>query len=151
MSGLSIRRLAGGDDLGEACDLLIRFFREEGFDTPDEVIRRHTTVMAGLDNCGLFVAVSAGRAVGVATISLEFGIEYGWGGEMGDLYVLPEWRGKGLSRRLVLAVEDFLRQRGAGFYQVTVTPHAQEAHDLKAFYDRLGFGSGGRLILAKKL
>jgi GNAT superfamily N-acetyltransferase len=70
---------------------------------------------------------------------------------MGDLYVLPDWRGKGLSRRLVLAIEAFLEERGARFYQVTVTPHAQEAHDLKVFYDRLGFASEGRLVLAKKL
>jgi GNAT superfamily N-acetyltransferase len=115
------------------------------------VIRRHTAVMAGLDNCGLFIAESEGIAIGVATISLEFGIEFGWGAEMGDLYVLPEWRGKGLSRRIVLAIEDFLKSRGASFYQVTVTPYAQEAHDLRTFYDRLGFDSQGRLILAKAL
>lgn len=151
MSEVSIRRLTSGNDLTGAADLLIRFFREEAFDTPDDVIRDHTAVMAGLDNCGLFIAESAGRAIGVATISLEFGIEFGWGAEMGDLYVLPEWRGKGLSRRIVLAIEDFLRSRGASFYQVTVTPYAQEAHDLRTFYDRLGFDSQGRLILAKAL
>jgi GNAT superfamily N-acetyltransferase len=151
MSEVRIRRLGASDDLTQACELLIRFFREEGFSTPDEVIRRHTAVMARLDNCGLFIAEASGSAIGVATISLEFGIEFGWGAEMGDLYVLPEWRGKGLSRRLVLAIEDFLKGRGASFYQVTVTPYAQQAHDLKAFYDRFGFDSEGRLILAKKL
>ena len=151
MSEVRVRKLDKDDDVGGACDLLVRFFREEGFDTPDEVIRRHTAIMAGLDNCGLFIAEISGRAIGVATISLEFGIEFGWGAEMGDLYVLPEWRGQGLSRQLVLAIEDFLKSRGASFYQVTVTPYAQEAHDLRAFYDRLGFDSAGRLILAKKI
>jgi GNAT superfamily N-acetyltransferase len=151
MSEVLIRRLSANDHLAGACDLLIRFFREEGFDTPDETIRHHTAIMAGLDNCGIFVAESSGQTVGVATISLEFGIEFGWGAEMGDLYVLPEWRGKGLSRKLVLAIEDFLRGRNARLYQVTVTPYAQEAHDLRSFYDRLGFESGGRLLLAKKL
>jgi GNAT superfamily N-acetyltransferase len=151
MSEVQIRRLTGADDPRGACDLLIRFFREEGFDTPDEVIRRHTAVMAGLDNCGLFLAEALGKAIGAATVSLEFGIEFGWGAEMGDLYVLPEWRGKGVSRQLVLAIEEFLKDRGASVYQVTVTPYAQEAHDLKNFYDRLGFDSEGRLILAKKL
>ena len=117
MSEVRIRKLGPGDDLDQACDLLIRFFREEGF----------------------------------ATISLEFGIEFGWGAEMGDLYVLPEWRGQGLSRQLILTIEDFLKERGASFYQVTVTSYAQEEHDLKTFYDRLGFDSEGRLILAKKI
>jgi len=151
MSEARIRKLGSNDDLSQACDLLIRFFREEGFDTPVEVIRRHTAIMAALDNCGLFIAETSSKAIGVATISLEFGIEFGWGAEMGDLYILPEWRGRGLSRRLVLAIEDFLNVRGASFYQVTVTPYAQKAHDLKAFYDRLGFDSEGRLILAKKI
>ncbi len=151
MSGIRIRRLAGADDPTEASELLIRFFREEQFDTPDDVIRRNALTMAGLDNCGLFIAEVSGKAIGVATISLEFGIEFGWGAEMGDLYVLPEWRGKGVSRELVSAIESFLTARGATAYQITLTPYAQDAHDLRAFYARLGFDSEGRLILAKKL
>lgn len=150
MSGVTVRRLTGSDDVAAAADLLIRFFREEQFDTPDDVIGRNTRTMAGLDNCALFIAENAGQAIGVATISLEFGIEFGWGGEMGDLYVLPDWRGKGVSRKLVLAIEDFLKGHGATTYQVTVTPYAQDAHDLKTFYAALGFETEGRLILAKK-
>lgn len=151
MSEVEIRRLTGGDDLAEATDLLIRFFHEEQFDTPDETIRRNAATLAGLDTCGLFVAAAGGRTIGVATVSLEFGVEFGWGAEMGDLYVLPEWRGKGVSRRLVQAIELFLKARGASFYQVTVTPYARDAHDLGKFYEGLGFGSEGRLILAKML
>lgn len=151
MSAPGIRRLTSADDLSEATALLIRFFREEQFDTPDETIRSNTATLAGLDTCGLFVAEAEGRTIGVATVSLEFGVEFGWGAEMGDLYVLPEWRGKGVSRRLVLAIEQFLKERGASFYQVTVTPYARDAHDLGRFYEGLGFGSEGRLILAKML
>ncbi|HTN96387.1 MAG TPA: GNAT family N-acetyltransferase [Nordella sp.] len=151
MSGVEVRRLGGSDELTAAADLLIRFFREEQFDTSDATIRRNTATLAGLDTCGLFIAQAEGRMIGVATVSLEFGIEFGWGAEMGDLYVLPDWRGKGVSRRLVRAIEAFLTERGAAFYQVTVTPYAQGAHDLGKFYEGLGFGSEGRLILAKKL
>lgn len=151
MSEVRIRRLGNADDLAQATDLLIRFFREEGFDTPDAVISRNTQIMAGLVNCGLFVAETPGRTIGVATVSLEFGIEFGWGAEMGDLYVLPQWRGKGVARQFVLAIESFLKERGATTYQVTVTPYAQDMHDMKAFYARLGFDGEGRLILAKKL
>ena len=151
MSEVRVRRLGIADDLAEASELLIRFFREERFDTPDDVIRRNATTLAGLDNCGLFIAEASGKAIAVATISLEFGIEFGWGAEMGDLYVLPEWRGKGVSRELVSGMESFLIDRGATTYQITLTPYAQDAHDLRAFYARLGFESEGRLILAKKL
>ncbi|MBK1866715.1 GNAT family N-acetyltransferase [Aestuariivirga sp. YIM B02566] len=151
MSAAQIRQLTVKDDLSEATKLLIRFFREEQFDTPDEIIERNTATLAGLDTCGLFIAEADGRTIGVATVSLEFGVEFGWGAEMGDLYVLPDWRGKGVSRRLVQAIEDFLKDRGASFYQVTVTPYARDAHDLGKFYEGLGFGSEGRLILAKAL
>jgi GNAT superfamily N-acetyltransferase len=151
VSRSSIRRLQAGDDIGAAADLLIRFFREEGFDTPDETIRSNTSRMAGLEACGLFVAEADAQAIGVATISMEFGIEFGWSGEMGDLYVLPEWRGRGISQALVAAVEAFLTQRGATGYQVTVTPFAEEAHGLQGYYRKLGFASEGRLILYKKL
>ena len=151
MSGIRIRRLGSGDDVAGAAELLIRFFREEQFDTPDDVIRRNAASMAGLDNCGLFIAESTGMAIGIATVSLEFGIEFGWGAEMGDLYVLPEWRGKGVSRLLVSAIENFLTERGATTYQITLTPYARDAHDLGAFYARLGFDGEGRLILAKKI
>jgi GNAT superfamily N-acetyltransferase len=145
------RRLRSGDDLSAAAELLIRFFREESFDTPDHVIRANAARMAEIDACGLFLCETAGRAIGVATISLEFGIEYGWSGEMGDLYVLPEWRGQGASQALVGAVEAFLKERGAKGYQVTVTPYAEEAHGLQDYYRKLGFSSEGRLILYKRL
>jgi GNAT superfamily N-acetyltransferase len=151
VSRFAIRRLRSGDDITAAGDLLIRFFREESFDTPDEIIRANTERMAGIDACGLFLCEAEGRAIGVATISMEFGIEFGWSGEMGDLYVLPEWRGQGVSQVLVAAVEAFLKERGAAGYQVTVTPYAEDAHGLQAYYRKLGFSSEGRLILYKKL
>ncbi len=151
MSSISIRRLRTVDDAGAAADLLIRFFREEGFNTPDDLIRANTSRMAGIEACGLYIAEVNAQAIGVATISMEFGIEFGWSGEMGDLYVLPEWRGKGVSQALVAAVEALLKERGATGYQVTVTPFAEAAHGLQGYYRKLGFASEGRLILYKKL
>jgi GNAT superfamily N-acetyltransferase len=146
-----VRRLLASDDLSAAISLLQRFFREEGFDTPPERIAANVGRMVGIAQCGLFLAEDGSEAVGVATVSLEFGIEFGWSAEMGDLYVLPDWRGKGLSRVLVGAVEEFLRSIGATGYQVTVTPFAEEHHGLADFYDKLGFAGEGRLIRYKRL
>ena len=146
-----VRRLTAGDDLLPAVQLLQRFFRQEGFETPDAVIAAHARTMAGLETCGLFVAEVDGEAVGAATVSLEFGIEYGWSAEMGDLYVLPGHRGSGLSRALAATVEDFLKARGAAGYQVTVTAEAEQAHGLRRFYAALGFESEGRALLYKRL
>jgi GNAT superfamily N-acetyltransferase len=146
-----VRQLTSADNLDAAIELLQRFFREEGFDTPDDVIAANTMRMASLDVCGLFVVIADNRTIGVATVSMDFGIEFGWSAEMGDLYVLPEARGKGVSVQLVRAVEDFLLSKGATGYQVTVTPYASEQHDLTKFYERLGFDAEGRLILYRRL
>ena len=75
---MKVRKLCAGDDLEAAIDLLYRFFSEEGFSTKPATIAAHARQMAGLDTCGLFVAETSGKAIGVATVSLEFGIEYGW-------------------------------------------------------------------------
>lgn len=148
---LRVRQLSAGDDLSAAAGLLGRFFAEEGFSTSREVIAQNTKILVGLPNCGLFTAEDGGMVIGVATVSLEFGIEFGWSAEMGDLYVLPEWRGKGASRLLVSGVEALLRARGVAGYQVTVTPFAEAHHALGQYYEKLGFASEGRLILYKRL
>jgi GNAT superfamily N-acetyltransferase len=136
------------DDASAATMLLQRFFREEGFATPDEIIAANLRAMLGMEHCAVLLAEDAGAAIGVATISMDFGIEYGWSAEMGDLYVLPEHRGRGLSRKLVAAAEDWLRSMGAVGYQVTVTPHGADA-DLRRFYLGLGFEAEGRELLYK--
>jgi GNAT superfamily N-acetyltransferase len=151
VSAIVIRRQRGGDDLSAAVDLLTRFFIEEGFDTPPATIRANTERLAALEVCGLFVAEADGKSIGVATISMEFGIEYGWSAEMGDLYVLPEWRGRGVSARIVAAIEQFLVERGAAGYQVTMTAEAQCRHDLAGYYRKLNFVDEGRRILYKPL
>lgn len=151
MSEPVIRRLGQDDQLDAAIGLLVRFFREEGFDTANEVIGSHAVKLAGLETCGLFAAMAGGDTIAVATVSMEFGIEYGWWAEMGDLYVVPEWRGRGLSRRMVAAVEAFLTDRGVSGYQVTVTPYAEDSHGLSDYYRTLGFDAEGRVILMKSL
>lgn len=145
------RRLKAGDDAAGAAQLLIRFFAEEHFDTRPEVITARLGTMLTLDTCGVFLAEAEGEAIGVATVSLEFGIEFGWWAEMGDLYVLPGWRGRGISRALAGAAETFLRSKGAAGYQVTVTPYASGAHGLEQFYQKLGFSGEGRKLLSRAL
>jgi GNAT superfamily N-acetyltransferase len=151
VSALAVRRLTQSDDLTEAIALLQRFFEEEGFTTPAEVIRSNARKLAGLDACGLFVAVADGRTIGVATVSMEFGIEYGWSAEMGDLYIVPEWRDRGVSARIVAEIEKFLIARDASGFQVTVTAFARDRHDLEAYYRKLGFEGEGRKLLYKRL
>jgi GNAT superfamily N-acetyltransferase len=144
-----VRKPSSTKDIEAAQHLLTRFFMEEGFSTPAGLISRNLDQMLSLPACGVFIGETDGEIVGVATISMEFGIEFGWWGEMGDLYVLPEWRGKGISSKLIAAIEDYAKLTGACGYQVTVTPYGEEHVGLKGYYKKLGFESDGRLILMK--
>ena len=101
---MRIVRLRVGDDLAPATELLLRFFAEEGFTTDQATIAANVRTLAGLETCALFVAEADGACVGVATVSLEFGVEFGWWAEMGDLYVIPEARGRGVSLAHVAAI-----------------------------------------------
>ena len=138
--------LRPGDDAGAAAELLKAFFAEEGFSTPGWRIEANLRQMLELDICRVVVARAGGEAVAVATLSLDFGIEFGWAAEIGDLYVAPAARGGGLARALVEACCELARQQGASNLHVTVTGHGETA-GLKAFYARLGFAGDGRRIL----
>jgi GNAT superfamily N-acetyltransferase len=148
---IAVRRLRAGDDLSEARRLLIAFFDAEGFRTQAAVIERHVAQMSRLDTCGVFLAEAESDAVGVATASLEFGIEYGWSAEMGDLYVTPLWRGRGVAKRLIEALEAYLIDKGCAGYQVSVTEEAERRHGLARYYRTLGFKDEGRRVLFKRL
>ena len=148
---MKLRRLTVDDDLTAATYLLQRFFAEEGFSTPPAVIAERVMMLAGLDTCLLITAESDDTVVGVATASMEFGIEFGWWAEMGDLYVVPDARGLGVAKLLVDGVEDWLRARGVAGYQVTVTPDGEDHHGLRTYYRKLGFTGDGRLLLFKDL
>jgi GNAT superfamily N-acetyltransferase len=146
---VTVRQLGKGDDTRAAEALLVRFFREEAFTTPESLICSHCRKMLEVETCGLFIADATGEPCGIATVSMQFGIEFGWLGELGDLYVVPARRGQGIAGALVQAVEGFLQARGAAGYQVTLTQHSQK-RGLKQFYSRLGFVQEGREILYRK-
>jgi GNAT superfamily N-acetyltransferase len=142
--------LRAGDDCGEAARLLKAFFSEEGFSTPDGRIEENLRCMLELDICRVLVVREGSAAVAVATLSLDFGIEFGWAAEIGDLYVVSAARGRGLARALVEACGDLARQQGATNLYVTVTAHGEDA-GLDRFYARLGFDCEGRRILSRAI
>jgi ribosomal protein S18 acetylase RimI-like enzyme len=144
---VDVQRLGSGDNLAAATVLLTRFFAEEGFATPPETIAANVRRMAGLEVCALLLVRMDGEPAGVATVSLDFGIEYGWSAEMGDLYVDPRFRCRGVARSLMAAAEVFCRARGASGLGVTVTAEAEARHGLTRFYQALGFTGEGRRLL----
>src|ERR1700722_7029224 len=84
-----------------AVDLLVRFFREEGFATPPPLIAENLDRMLSDSSCWGALAVGDGEAGAVMTRSTVLYVEWRGLGEIGGLYVLPDSRRCGLAQRLV--------------------------------------------------
>lgn len=69
-----------------------------------------------------------GRVVGFATV-----LVVGHAGEIEDLFVDPDWMGRGVGRELVGDIAARARQQGLRRLEVTANPHA------RGFYEKLGF------------
>jgi len=130
-----------------AIDLLSRFFREEGFATPSHRIAQNLDQMCADSTCWVAVAVEHGQLVGVVTVTTMLYVEWGRLGEIGDLYVVPEQRGRRVGRRLVHAAIGWCQGRGCSGVYVTLTPQGEARHHLSQFYGRLDFQPTGRTTM----
>jgi GNAT superfamily N-acetyltransferase len=137
-------------DLAVARALLQRFFAEEGFTTAPDKIAANLGAMIDDPFCWAAMAWEGDAPVGLTTISTNRGVEFGLEGEIGDLYVVPDARGRGIARALVEAALAWCRARGCASVQVVITPEGQSAHDLMGFYNRLGFAPTGRTLVLRE-
>ncbi len=127
-----------------AAALLVRFFHEEGFTTTPARIEENLDRMLSDSSCWCALAVVDGEARAVITVSTALYVEWGRLGEIGDLYVLPEHRRRGLAQRLIAHAKEWCRVRGCSAVAVTITPTDERRKQLGRFYARLGFTLTGR-------
>jgi GNAT superfamily N-acetyltransferase len=85
----------------------------------------------------------------VATVTTSFGLEYGLRGELEDLYVVVDRRGRGVAGRLIDAVVAWCAARRVTVLEVAVIAKSQRARDLVGFYRRGGFVDQGRQLLRR--
>ena len=128
-----------------AVELLAQFFREEEFVTPLQHIAENFDRMIADPSCWSALAVDGETAQAVITVSTVQYVEWGRLGEIGDLYVLPEHRRKGLARRLISV------RKGCSAVSVTITPAGERRHRLSQFYAGLGFAQSGRMSASATL
>jgi len=134
-----------------AIELLGRFFREEEFATPLSRIAENFDRMLADPLCWSALASDGEAAQAVITVSTVLYVEWGRLGEIGDLYVLPEHRRKGLARRLVEHAKAWCRAQGCSAVSVTITVAGERRHGLSQFYARLGFVQSGRISASATL
>jgi GNAT superfamily N-acetyltransferase len=149
MSSPHVTQIAGvSDRLYEgAVDLLTRFFAEEGFATPRQRIAQNLEQILADDSCWTAVALDHEQPVAIVTVTTMLYVEWGRLAEIGDLYVAPTHRGRGLARGLMSAAIDWARRRGCGGVYVTITPEGEARHGLSNFYAVLDFKPTGRTTM----
>ncbi len=140
-------RLARRSDAAALAKLFRRFYREERFsrDAIAGVPRRLAGLMRRQDTAA-FVADADGTVVGAAAMSTAYGLEVGLYAELEDIYVLRDWRGRGVASALVEACLAWAARRGCHDVEIVLTPHAQAKKGLAAWYGKRGFESSGRVI-----
>jgi GNAT superfamily N-acetyltransferase len=127
-----------------AVALLTRFFAEEGFTTPPVRIAANFDRMLADASYLCAVAVDVGAPIAVITVSTVLYVEWGRLGEIGDLYVRPEHRRRGVARQLVEYAKAWCREKSCSAVSVTITPIGEQRHRLSRFYAGIGFEPSGR-------
>jgi len=105
-----------------AVGLLVRFFQEEGFTTAPARVAENLGRMVSDSSCWCALALVDGEARAVITVSTALYIEWGRLGEIGDLYVVPEYRRSGLAQRLIASAKDWCASKVARRSQSPLRP-----------------------------
>jgi GNAT superfamily N-acetyltransferase len=150
-SAFKVRR-ARRADAASLTSLFRRFYREERFSRA--AIARVPQTLVGVlrrKDTAAFVAMADRVIVGAAAMSTAYGLEVGLYAEIEDLYVLPEWRQRGIANALVEACLAWARARGCHDVEIVLTPHAQAKKSLADWYGKRGFESSGRMIWYREL
>ena len=140
-----------GNSAPRAVKLLGDFFAESGFPGDRDSISLNLRAMLADPNHWAAIVRKAGEALGVMTVTTMPYVEWGRLGEIGDLYVVPDARQRGVARLLVEAGLDWCRARGCSAVSVVVTEQGELRDGLGLFYGKLGFLASGRRIYTMRL
>jgi GNAT superfamily N-acetyltransferase len=138
--------IMAGELLAEIMDAI--HYQAFRFDLADAETRLRNYLSDGTYDVFIAVDESVGpQAVGFASVYGSRAI-YAEGvfGTIPELYVRPEYRQRGIGKKLIEALEALGVQRGWERLEVT-TPPLPEFHGTLAFYEREGFTvTGGRKL-----
>jgi N-acetylglutamate synthase-like GNAT family acetyltransferase len=135
------------DALADDADSIAALLSQLGYPTePDAVVRRLLRLRETGDD--VVVAEVDGGVAGLAHLHAAPALEYdGEVAKLAALVVDEAYRGTGVGRALVDAMEARARRRGCVLFFLTTAEHRSDAH---AFYRRLGLEHTGRRF-AKRL
>ena len=127
------------EDGPEVCALwrmLLQFYRKEA---PDELLRRSFRYAVDHpEQILIYLALIEGRAAGTASLHLGHYSTWNdyWYGHIEDLIVAPQFRRRGVARRLLMQIEEAAAQAGLGRVELLVLNDNLPARHL---YEQFGF------------
>jgi len=93
--------------------------------------------------------VADGRPVGYAVLALGFSLEFGGRSAfLDELYVHPDWRGRGIGTIALRLLQETSRELGARSLALEVSLDNVGAENL---YRREGFTSNGRQLMTRRI
>ena len=112
-----------------------------GYPTTPADMERRLDVLLAQDNYRTLVAEVVGQVVGLVGAYVQFAVEFdGRYARLTGLVVDEAWRGWGIGRRLMQAIEAWVRGEGAVMLALTSGKQRLEAHQ---FYRSLGYEETG--------
>ncbi len=143
-------RLATRADVATLLAMMADFNRSEGISFDRPAFKRALARLLrdpSFGFVGLFV--QSGKPIGYAVLTYGFDLE--WGGRdslLTEIYLLPEWRRRGLGAAGLRLLEKRARACGAKAVSLAVRPENAAAVSL---YRRAGYGGPTPLLLSKPL
>jgi ribosomal protein S18 acetylase RimI-like enzyme len=141
----------------EAADIptIVRFVQQEALEAESRALDTHQVergVRSAFERPGLasyWVLIAEGDIVGCSSVVGEWSDwqagTYWW---LQSVYFLPQWRGRGLARKLLHHIET--EARASGVLECRLYVHEANGRAIRA-YGRAGFVVGPYRILSKKL
>jgi len=130
--------------------LLLRQFEEHHIRVCSEALEKAIAAVIDKENLGFFLMAQKDNGViGFAYVSFNWTLEHcGKSAWLEELYVIPEWRNRGVGRSLLSAVIQQARACGCGAIDLEVDQSHAQAENL---YRRAGFSPLSRSRWVKDL
>jgi ribosomal protein S18 acetylase RimI-like enzyme len=129
--------LAAPSECDAVLDLLLQQFEGHGIDTPPAKLAEAVRAVLADERLGFFLVARADGLVGVAYVSFTWALEHcGKTAWLEELYVVPEWRDRGLGQDLLAEAMRHAAALGAAAVDLEVDHEHARAENL---YRRNGF------------
>lgn len=142
---------ARAEDFDGLFPLVLAFYAEGGFTTPESVLRRNLVSLMESEKARAAIAADGGRLLGFAVTTTSFGLEHGLIAELEDLYVVPAARRHGVAAALIDDSATWARTRGCHHLELVIAPTGHDAAHLDSYYRSRGFRDDGRRLLTRAL